>query len=190
MSPDRIREITLDMRKSAVNLYSLLENLLEWSRMQRGNIEFSPVEFNLDEKVRECVDLVIGPALKKNIHIQIEIPQDLIINADFHMFCTIIRNLVSNAIKFTERGGKIMISASPDSGNLTEILISDTGIGMDLKMLGNLFTINDEIRRKGTEGEPSSGLGLLLCHEFVEKHGGKISVDSEVGKGSTFKIVL
>ena len=83
-----------------------------------------------------------------------------------------------------------MISASPDSGKRAKIMISDTGIGMDKKMLGKLFTLNDEIRRKGTEGEPSAGLGLLLCHEFVEKHGGTISVDSEVGKGSTFKIVL
>ena len=190
MSPDKIREITMNMRKSAVNLYSLLENLLEWSRMQRGNIEFSPVLFNLGEKVKDCVEMVSGPAFKKNIRIQIEIPQDLSINADLHMFCTIIRNIVTNAVKFTQRGGKIMISASPGSGKQAEIMISDTGIGMDQKLLGNLFTINDEIRRKGTEGEPSSGLGLLLCHEFVEKHRGKISVESEVGKGSTFKIVL
>lgn len=190
MSPDRIREITTDMRKSAVNLYSLLENLLEWSRMQRGNIDFSPVLFNLGEKVKECVELVSGPALKKNINIQTGIPGDLVINADLHMFCTIIRNIVTNAVKFTPRGGKIMISASPGSDKRAEILISDTGIGMDQKLLGMLFTINDEIRRKGTEGEPSAGLGLLLCHEFVEKHGGTISVESEVGKGSTFKIVL
>ena len=190
MSPDRIREITLNMRKSAVNLYSLLENLLEWSRMQRGIIEFSPVLVNLDEKVKDCVEMVNGPALKKNIHIQIEIPKDLSINTDPHMFCTIIRNLVTNAIKFTPGGGKIMISASPASDNRAEIMISDTGIGMDQELLGKLFSINDEIRRKGTEGELSAGLGLLLCHEFVVKHGGTISAESEVGKGSTFKIVI
>jgi len=190
MSPEKIKELTSTMKKSAVNLYSLLENLLEWAKMQRGQMEFKPEKFALGEKVKTCVDLIAGPAAKKNISVSYDIPGDLSIVADSHMFDAIIRNLVSNAIKFTRHGGKIFISGSAGENGKVEIMVSDTGIGMDSEMLSNLFVANDLTRRKGTDAEPSTGLGLLLCKEFVEKHGGSITVKSDEGKGSTFIISL
>lgn len=189
MSKEKIKEITSNMRKSALNFYSLLENLLEWSKMQRGLIDFKPQEFNLLVKTRECVDLISGPANKKDITISLDITDNLFVTADNHMFDAIIRNLVSNAIKFSNHGGNIVISAA-DIGLLVEISVSDNGIGMDDDIVGNLFIRNDKTRRKGTDDEPSTGLGLLLCKEFIEKHGGTIRVTSEAGKGSTFAFSL
>lgn len=189
MPHEKIREITTNMRKSAVNLYTLLENLLEWAKMQRGQIEFNPREFGLYDKIRESVNLISGPAIKKDIIISLEISENMVVTADNHMFDAIIRNLVSNAIKFSNHEGKIVISGAL-SGSIVEISVSDNGIGMDEKLVSNLFSGNDKTRRKGTDDEPSTGLGLLLCKEFVEKHGGKIRVDSQEGKGSTFTFTL
>jgi PAS domain S-box-containing protein len=190
MSQEKIREITTNMRKSAVNLYSLLENLLEWSRMQRGMIDFQPQEFGLLNKIREVIDLISGPAIKKNITISLEISDNLVVTADIHMFDTIIRNLVSNAIKFSNHGGKIVVSGAAVNGDLVEVNITDNGIGMSDDIVGDLFIKNDKTRRKGTDDEPSTGLGLLLCKEFVEKHNSKILVNSQTGKGSTFTFSL
>jgi len=190
MSVEKIREVTTNMRNSAANLYTLLEDLLEWSRMQRGQTLFNPQEFFLLDKIRECVDIVGGPALKKDIIISLNIPSDLVVAADHHMFNTIIRNLVSNAIKFSNHGGKIVVSAVAVDGKMNEISVTDNGIGMDDDTLGNLFVRNDNARRKGTDGEPGTGLGLLLCKEFVEKHGGKIWVKSRAGEGCTFTFTL
>ena len=106
------------------------------------------------------------------------------------MFETVIRNLVSNAIKFTPVGGKIFVSAFSSGNNLIAIRVSDTGIGMSQSMISKLFLINEKTSRTGTEGEPSTGLGLLLCKEFIEKNGGEIRAESEVGKGSTFTIAM
>jgi signal transduction histidine kinase len=101
------------------------------------------------------------------------------------MVVAIVRNLVTNAIKFSYIGGKITIGAKPGTGNLVEISIRDSGIGMSKKMVENLFRLDEQTNRKGTEGEPTTGLGLIICKEFVEKHGGKLWVDSEEGEGST-----
>lgn len=186
MSPQKIREITSNMRKSAINLYSLLENLLEWSKMQRGVLEFSPEKIVLAERIINCVDIISGPAAKKEITINYRIPDDIEVIADKHMLDAIIRNLVSNSIKFTKRRGVITISGSESDEGIVKISVYDTGIGMDAKMVKNLFKPDVDTRRKGTDDEPSTGLGLLLCKEFVEKHGGEIWIDSEEGLGSTF----
>jgi len=103
-----------------------------------------------------------------------------------NMLQTVFRNLVSNAIKFTPRGGFVYIGAQRTEGNFIEIVIEDTGIGMDSKLMDNIFRLDVQVNRKGTEGEPSTGLGLLLCKELIEKHEGKIRVESETGKGSKF----
>jgi PAS domain S-box-containing protein len=186
LSQEQIQNIADNMKKSATNLYSLLENLLEWAKMQRGLMEFKPERFNLHERISGCVDLIIGPAKAKSISVSYDIPRNYEIMADKHMFDTIIRNLVSNAIKFTRRKGEIHISAETGEVGLTEIRIKDTGIGMNKELLNNLFILDQQTSRKGTDNEPSTGLGLLLCKEFIEKHDGKIWVESEVGKGSTF----
>ena len=127
---------------------------------------------------------------KKEIKITSLISSELWIVADNHMFGTIIRNLVSNAIKFTKAGGTVSVEADHLRDNLIEIKIIDSGIGMTPEIKNKLFQINEKTSRPGTEGEASTGLGLLLCKEFIEKNGGKISVESEVGKGSTFCLMI
>lgn len=185
-----LEEIAKNLRNSALNLYTLLENLLEWSGMQRGHVIFKPIQFNLLNQVIYSVDLISDHARKKEITININIPEKLEIIADSQMFNSIIRNLVSNAIKFTHRGGYIQISATDENNGLVEIEIKDSGIGMSEELLNKLFKIYERSNREGTNGEQSTGLGLLLCKEFIDKHHGNISVISEEGKGSIFSITL
>lgn len=180
------KELTLDLSHSARNIYNLLENLLEWSKMQRGLTVFKPQMLNLKDLVNDCTKIVIESARNKTVEISINISDKQEVFADTNMVQTVIRNLVSNAIKFTSNGGKVTISAGPGENNMITIAVKDNGIGMTTEMQENLFRIDSKNNRPGTEGEPSTGLGLLLCKEFIENHNGKIWVESEQGKGSTF----
>lgn len=190
MTHEQIKEIVVSMRKSATNLYRLLENLLEWSMMQRGMTVFNPEPMPLAKKIKETIEFSFVSAHKKEIDIHCEIPDNLIINADAHMVETVIRNLVSNAVKFTPRRGKITISAKQADGHFIEISVSDTGIGMNPEFIEKLFIPNEKTGRKGTEGELSTGLGLIICKDFVEKHQGILKIESEVKKGSVFRVLL
>jgi PAS domain S-box-containing protein len=190
LSKSEIQLIANRMRKSATNLYTLLENLLEWSQMQRGQMDFKPEIFILHQRVKNCVELILGSANAKNIVIHFDIPEKYEIVADKHMFDTVIRNLVSNAIKFTLAGGRIIISATLAENGKVEIRVTDSGIGMNPELLSKLFRLDQQTRRNGTDGEPSTGLGLLLCKEFIEKHNGEIWVESIEKQGSTFYFSL
>ena len=190
MTLDDIRDITMSMKTDASNIYKLLENLLEWSRLQRGVMEFNPQKLKLSNIICKGVAYIAESARTKSIEINTIIPDEIEISADEHMFESVIRNLVSNAVKFTPDGGKIKVSASIIPENVIEIKITDTGIGMTLEFKDKLFKMNEKTNRPGTAGEPSSGLGLLLCKEFIDKHGGKIWVESEEFKGSTFYFTL
>ena len=185
-SPDELQSSISSMRKSAGIVFHLLENLLEWSRMQRGLHTFRPVTFRLSEQLIENMNLVRLASEKKYIRIIQQIPDGLAITADPQMFQSLMSNLVFNAIKFTSFGGEVTIAAKEMPDKEIVISVSDNGIGMDKATLDNLFNINRSNYRKGTEGEPSTGLGLVICKDFVEKHGGEIWVESENGKGSTF----
>ncbi|MDP2890941.1 MAG: PAS domain S-box protein [Bacteroidota bacterium] len=182
----QLQEMIAGMNKSATNLYRLLENLLNWSQIQKGTIPFNPEEIQIGLVTGEIIEMIQEQAKNKKIKITTEIPDGLVVFADSNMLQTIIRNLVSNAIKYTNKGGRISLSVKSSSDKNIVIAIQDTGIGMSREMVDNLFRIDTNANRKGTEGEPSTGLGLLLCKEFVEKHGGKIWVESCEGKGSTF----
>jgi PAS domain S-box-containing protein len=186
MTLEEIKEITLSMNKDATNVYSLLENLLEWSRLQRGVMEFKPAELNLLSIINPGIEAVSAQAKKKEILIECSVNDSLKVVADIHMFETVIRNLISNSVKFTKPGGKVTVSAMEESDGSVSVMVSDSGIGMSQELLGRLFRINEKTSRPGTSGEPSTGLGLLLCKEFIEKHRGEISVKSEEGTGSTF----
>ena len=190
MSLEEIKDITGSMKTSATNIYSLLENLLEWSRLRRGGMDFIPVKLNLKKNIGLSINILSEAARKKGIEIKLSVPDELEVVADSHMFEAVIRNLVSNAIKFTSSGGKVNVEAVYKDDRSIEIKIRDSGIGMAPELVTRLFQINEKTSRPGTEGEPSTGLGLLLCKEFIEKHGGKIWVESEVGKGSTFSFTL
>ena len=190
LTMEAIQEFSLSIRNSATNLYRLLENLLEWSSMQQGSIPFDPEVIHLRSIVDECLPIMLELAKNKGIEMSSDIPGDLKVFADRNMLQTVIRNLVSNAVKFTPKDGKISVLAKAAGDKSVEISIKDSGIGMKAEMVSNLFRLDVKTSRIGTEGEPSSGLGLLLCKEFVEKHGGRIWVKSEVGKGTTFYFTL
>jgi len=129
-------------------------------------------------------------AHKKSIEISYSIPDDLAIFADLNMMGSIIRNLTSNAVKFTPRNGSVFLSAQITGNKSIEISVRDSGIGMKKSILNKLFNFDKNNNRRGTDGESSSGLGLIICKEFVEKHGGRIWVKSLDGKGSTFYLTL
>lgn len=186
----QIQEIAITMSNSASNLYRLLENLLQWARMQQGIVPFNPDVVPLQMIVDESMEMIQESAKSKEIELATDIPDGLGVFADSNMLQTVIRNLVSNAVKFTSKGGKVSLSARANSDKSVEISIQDTGIGMSQTMIDNLFRIDLKTNRLGTEGEPSTGLGLMLCKEFIEKHGGKIWVESEVDKGSVFYFTL
>jgi PAS domain S-box-containing protein len=189
MTMDEIKEITESMKASAANIYSLLENLLEWSRLKRGGMDFVPEKLNLKKKFIECVNILSESSNKKGITIEINITDNVEVFADSHMLETVIRNLVSNAIKFTTKGGFVHLYAT-QVDHSTKIEIKDSGIGIPPELKNRLFQIYEKTSRPGTQGELSTGIGLLLCKEFIEKHNGKIWVESEVGKGSTFTFII
>ena len=190
LNQDQIQKIAVSMRKSATNLYGLLENLLEWSRMQQGITAFNPEPLSLMPKISGSLALYQESFKSKKIDISYDISEDLTVSADGNMFESIVRNLVYNAIKFTPQEGKIAITAKSLDDNWIETSVKDSGIGMNKEIVENLFKLDADTSRKGTNNEPSTGLGLIICKDFVEKHGRKLWVESEEGIGSTFHFTL
>ena len=178
------------INNSASNLNLLISNLLEWSLLNRGITTFNPQSFFLLPKIIENIALASEAAAQKEITIDYDISEQLTVSADPNMFGGIMRNLVSNAVKFTPVGGNIQISAQSLPGNQIRISVKDTGIGISKAMIGNLFRLDANTSRKGTAGELSTGLGLILCKDFIEKHGGVLHIQSEEGVGSTFYFTL
>jgi signal transduction histidine kinase len=174
---------------SAQSTYTLLEDLLKWARAQSGNIPFEPRKVSFTEICKNIIELLGPNAASKNISINYLKSDDLVIFADIDMLKAVLRNLVSNAIKFTKSGGRIDISAKKNHSDIT-ITISDSGIGIEPENLSKLFDISQIHTTPGTSQEKGTGLGLLLCKEFVEKHGGKIWAVSTYGKGSDFKFTV
>ena len=184
-----LKNKVMKLREISETLYALLENLLTWARIQRGLIEQDPREIDVQEIVALNVALFTANAEQKQITVSNAIPEQTIVYADHTMVDTVIRNLLSNALKFTPAGGRVDISAT-QAGSSVTVSIADTGIGIDAEYLPKLFRIDTNYKRAGTAGEQGTGLGLSLCQEFVERTGGKIWVESEVGKGTTFRFTL
>ncbi|MFH1050630.1 MAG: HAMP domain-containing sensor histidine kinase [bacterium] len=178
-----------EIKESSENVYHLLENLLTWSRSQKGAIVFNPEILNLHNVVEDVLNSLRIVAATKKILITTDIPGDIMINADENMLKTVIRNFIGNSIKFTLEEGNILVTQKKLDG-LNQISVTDNGIGMDEETLNKLFKIDEHQSSDGTAGEKGTGLGLILCKEFVEKHGGKVFVESEIGKGSTFSFTL
>ena len=169
--------------------FNLLENLLQWSRSQTNRIAFDPVETELKNLVNRSTELLAPNARKKLIDLIVDIPNNIKLKADEEMLSTVIRNLLSNAIKFTSAKGKVKITAKKFAHRI-ELMVIDTGIGIPEENIPKLFRIDVQVSSFGTENEKGTGLGLILCKEFVEKHGGKIKVTSEWKNGSEFKVIL
>lgn len=188
-SREQLRELAPRLKQSAEDLFSLLENLLEWATMQRGVSTFEPGPQDLEDMVSTNIELARPAADQKDIALHGVVEPGLRVHADRHMLNTILRNLIVNAIKFTNPGGNVTVSAIQDE-NSVQIRVQDDGIGMDREMAVKIFAIDQKTTRAGTRGERSTGLGLILCKEFAEKHGGRIEVESQPGVGSTFIVVL
>ncbi|MBF7091300.1 HAMP domain-containing histidine kinase [Flavobacterium sp. ALJ2] len=188
-SREEIKEIIEMLHESNKNSYKLLENLLDWSKVQTGMIEFSPKRIIINTLINENVELNKSAALNKNISLLFESSELIEVEADKNMIDTIVRNLLTNAIKFTDKHGEIIVRIKKKHQKI-EISITDNGIGIPDNIKEKLFKINGKVSQRGTENESGSGLGLLLCSEFIKMHQGKIWTESEPGKGSTFKFTL
>jgi len=178
--------------ESAQNLYKLLDNLLQWTRAQTGSINYIPEKFKLEPLIKQEVANLNANAEKKRINVSVNASTAISVYADKNSIATVIRNLLSNAIKFTDIGGTIEIIAgeSKDFPKMAEVVVKDSGVGIDQDDLERIFMIDGSYSTKGTANETGTGLGLLLCHEFVTKNNGKIWVNSSKGSGSEFHFTI
>ena len=178
------------LKDSSKATFKLLENLLTWSLAQRGELIFNPLPNDMFKLVQLNIDLFAVNVKSKNILILNELDIDFICTFDYEMINTVLRNLINNAIKFTHEGGRVTVSGRKINDQI-EICVMDSGIGMDIKTKNSLFgTELNQNRKDGTMGEKGTGLGLILCKEFITKHNGRIWVESEIGGGSIFKFSL
>jgi signal transduction histidine kinase len=181
------------VHKGLQDTYDLVENLLFWSRSQSGSIDFNPEKLNLYLVSEEAIELLKQSAKDKLIKLSNQIPQSIYINADKYMISSVLRNLISNAIKFTPKNGEVSINAqlkTNKNNKYAEISIEDNGVGVSKNTQSKLFIVGETTSAKGTENETGTGLGLILCKEFIEKHGEKIWVESEEGIGSKFLFTI
>jgi signal transduction histidine kinase len=184
-----IESILNNIKDASNETFALLEDLLNWTKTQSGKISFNPQNLKLADIYNHVLETLSSYALAKKITINNTAADNVYVYADNDMLKTVMRNLVSNAIKFTNVGGSVIINAEENS-EFTLISVSDNGVGIEPDRLNKLFDISQRQTTKGTAKEPGTGLGLILCKEFVEKNGGKILVESEYGKGSRFKVTI
>ncbi len=187
---EEVENFSNTLHRSAVNIYQLIKDLLVWAQLQKGVISVSATKFSLSETYLECKEAIEQNISHKKITILSEIPEEMKIFADENMIKSLLRNLLSNALKFTNKGGEIVARARETDDGMIEVAITNTGDGIPEGILAKLFIDAEGVGPKSTEDEPSTGLGLLLCKEFVELHHGNIWVENEKGKGSTFYFTL
>lgn len=183
------KELINSINSTAKNIYGLLDNLLDWAQIQTGKLEFSITDINISELVNSIIELLKPLAYSKRIIIENEISEFTEVSCDPNIFSTIIRNLFSNAIKFTPENGKITLR-DEFVGNRYKFSISDTGIGLTKDEITDILRNGNHKTSLGTNKEKGTGLGLMLTKELVEKHNGQLSIKSKKGKGSTFEIII
>jgi len=186
---EEIRKFAKLIHDTSENTYKLLENLLEWSLSQKGSIRFQPEIIDLNRKLLDNIEQFRSIADRKKIKIIFEPKFDCLVKCDLNMINTILRNLLSNAVKYSYQNGQITVSVDT-ADNHYEVSIEDNGVGIKKEDLPKLFRIDCDINTIGTGSENGTGLGLILCKEFVEKHGCTIRTESEPGKGSKFIFTL
>ncbi len=189
MSKEDIQMLAKDLDKSVKNLFALLENLLEWSRSQTGNIDFTPEVFDIAGILDQNKSLFEPQAMAKNINLTIGHNPSCLVKVHRDSINTVVRNFVSNAIKFTNTGGNITLDLQLNSDRIM-ISVTDTGLGMSQEVVDKLFRLDKKYSTSGTANEKGTGLGLIICIDFVEKNGGRLHVKSEPGKGSVFSFTL
>lgn len=178
-----------DISRSAKQNFQLLENLLMWAQSQSGKLEFNPKKLDAKKIIEDSAELLFHLAKNKNVALEIECGDIREITADEHMMKTVFRNLISNGIKFSNPNGKVVITAKKENDRII-FSVKDSGVGIDGETKQKLFTKNRVASTNGTQGERGTGLGLMLCKDFIEMHGGKISVESRPGEGSEFIFTL
>lgn len=190
MSTEEVKKILKSLNEGGVRLYTLLENLLQWSSLQQNRMRFDPAVYDIYKLAVNTMEIMKSAAESKEIKLTIEGKKRMPVTADKPMIETVLRNLLSNAFKFTHRGGRVTITIVDESDTEVRVAVSDTGIGMNEELLGKLFKLNEKISRLGTENETSTGLGLQLCHDLIMKNNGRVWVESAEGRGSTFNFSL
>lgn len=186
---DKKRKLIRSLQRSSQQTYKLIENLLEWSRLQSDGILPNPRSIPINDVIRETLLFVKEKADSKSIAVNEKLQEGLIVFADLDMISLVLRNLTENAIKFTNKGGEITVY-SKRVGQLVEVSVEDNGIGMTESEMEQLFRVDVKQSRLGTDKELGTGLGLILCKEFVEKNTGRLTVYSQLNRGSMFSIVL
>jgi signal transduction histidine kinase len=189
LSKEDIQDLAKNLDKSLKNLFVLLNNLLEWARSQTGNIDFTRDMLDIREVLQQNKELLEAQASQKSITLLYDHTGPLWVEANKPSINTVVRNLLSNAIKFTPAGGAIKLSATPADHEVV-IAVSDTGVGMNKQAMNKLFRLDAKYSTPGTQQEQGTGLGLILCKDFVEKNNGRIWVESDEGKGSVFYFSL
>lgn len=189
-TPEELSTITSNMHQKALNLSNLLKNLFEWTQIQNGSLSSHPEEYSLQSLVEDTIESLSLRSSAKQISITSHISDQVLIYADEKMVKSILLNLLSNAIKFTNRDGIVTVGAKKIDNGKIQVVVRDTGIGMSQNEIERLFKLGEKIGSIGTEGELSTGLGLLLCKEFIDLHNGNIWVESVEGKGSSFYFTL
>lgn len=189
LSKDELKSLGAELNKAAQNQYRLLNDLLNWAKIQKDNFVFNPATLNLFEEVNSVFTFYEISAKQKGINLLNEVEENISIYFDHDMLSVVLRNLISNSIKFTESGGYIKVTAK-QNGNRVFVSVSDNGTGIKSEDIIKLFRIDHRFTTLGTREEKGTGLGLTLCREIIERNGGKITVESEPGKGSTFNFSL
>lgn len=199
LTHDQVKEYLANVRNASYHTYNLLENLLEWSRIQSGKMPFTPTVFDIREEINSVISVLNNNASQKDINLINEVEAGIMVLADKNMIHSVIQNLITNSIKFSNNNGRVVVrgrkpqkyekataKSNPDDKYWLEISISDNGIGIAEEILPKLFKLNGQYSQPGTANEPGTGLGLVLCHEMVEKNGGRIWAESISGQGTTF----
>jgi len=185
-----MQKITKILHSSAINVNNLMDNLLRWGKIQRGMYNFNPGCFDLYNIVANAVNLHIENALQKNISLSHEIEKNTLIYVDSNMIGAVFRNLISNALKYTKSLGKVTIKSKSLNNDFYSITLKDTGVGIDSDKIDKLFQVDRGFKTNGTSGETGTGLGLVLCKEFISLNGGSITVESKIGVGTSFNLKL
>ena len=189
LSQEEIIQFSKALNENLNSLFGLLENLLNWSMMQRNMLEYKPAKLDLYDLVNKMIGILSKGAAEKNISLSNNVETGTSVYADVDMLSSIMQNLIINGIKFTQKEGQIIVSSVNKEG-FVEVSVQDTGIGIEPEKISILFNFGSKFTTDGTAGEKGTGLGLPLCKEFVERNEGKIRVESELGKGSKFTFTL
>ncbi len=186
---EEIIQFSRALNENLNSLFGLLENLLNWSMMQRNMLEYKPAKLDLYNLVNKIIGILSKSAAEKNISLSNNVEAKTFVYADVDMLHSVVQNLLINAIKFTQTEGQIIVSSANKEG-FVEVSVRDTGVGIEPEKISRLFNFGSKFTTDGTAGEKGTGLGLPLCEEFIERNEGKIWVESELGKGSKFTFTI